>query len=233
MAAPAHRWTRLNLVGERDLATVELLGALAYAQLRGFAVTAAAVRHAPDLASAERVAAFAVREHDGYLRLRKRLQELTDLPDPPMERQRARTDAFFDHLPIDDWLSACTFFAVGLPMAADFARAVAPALDETTAEVVVEVLADREAFQAYASEQVAGLLAADQGLRERTRRLCAEITGSALTEFQGAVSDTDALLVLLQEFQEVAGPETVRQTAVSLLEQHRRRLQQLGIDTPE
>jgi hypothetical protein len=102
----------------RALATVELLGALTHAQLRAFGVTAAAVRYAPDVRAMERLAAFAAREHEGYRTLRERLGQLTDLPEPAMGRQAPLTDAFFDDLPIEDWWSACTFFAVGLPMAA-------------------------------------------------------------------------------------------------------------------
>lgn len=215
------------------LATVELLGALTYAQLRAFDVTARAVRFAPDARAADRVATFAVREHTAYTSLRGRLAELTDLPEPALERQKPRIDVFFDGLPIEDWLSACTFFAVGLPMAADFARAVAPALDPETAEVVVRALAEREAFEAYASEQVVLAVERDPERAEATRRLAAEVTGSAFTEFQGAVTDTDALFVLLERLEAGDRDDVLRRTAVALLEQHRRRMHAIGVDTPD
>lgn len=215
------------------LATVELLGALTYAQLRAFEIAAGAIRHAPDVRAADRVAAFAVTEHQAYRRLRDRLEQLTDLPEPPMDRQRARVDAFFDGLPVDDWLSAATFFAVGLPMAADFARAVAPALDPDTAAAVVEALAERHGFEGYASEQVALEVERGGEPRQRVRRLTAEIAGSALTEFQGAITSTDALLVLLEGLEEDAGDDVLRHTAVALLEQHRRRMAAIGVDSPE
>lgn len=214
------------------LATVELLGALTYAQLRAFELTATSVRFAPDVRSAHELAGYAVAEHDRYLRLRGRLQELTDLPEPPLDRQKSRIDAFFDGLPVEDWVSACTFFAIGLPMAADFARAVAPALDDETAEVVVEVLAGRGGFESFATGQVHDHVGDDGELRDRIRRLAAEVTGSALTEFQGAITDTDALLVLLEELEET-GDDVLRHTAISLLEQHRRRMAAIGLDTPE
>ncbi len=213
------------------LATVELLGALTYAQLRTFEVTAAAVRHAPDVRAADRIAEFADREHGAYVLLRDRLRDLTDLPEPAMERQKRRVDGFFDNLPISDWLSACTYFAIGLPIAADFARAVAPTLDSRTAAVVLKALAEREAFEGYASEQVIALVGDDAVRRERTRRLAAEVTGSALTSFQGAVNDTDALLVLLEQLEEHAGQDVLRRTAVTLLGQHRRRMVAIGVDT--
>ncbi|MFN2556436.1 MAG: ferritin-like fold-containing protein [Nitriliruptorales bacterium] len=215
------------------LATVELLGALTYAQLRTFEVTAAAVRHAPDVRSADRVAEFAEREYRAYVLLRDRLSELTDLLEPAMERQKRRVDDFFDNLPITDWLSACTYFAIGLPIAADFARAVAPTLDSKTAAVVLKALAERDAFEVFASWQVTALVDEDPVRRERTRRLAAEITGSALTGFQGAVNDTDALLILLEQLEEHAGQDVLRHTAVALLGQHRRRMVAIGVDTLE
>ncbi|MDP8927123.1 MAG: ferritin-like domain-containing protein, partial [Actinomycetota bacterium] len=139
----------------------------------------------------------------------------------------------FNNLPITDWLSACTYFAIGLPMAADFARAVAPALDPQTAAVVLRALAEREAFESYASRQVITAVGEDPARRERSRRLAAEITGSALTGFQGAVNDTDALLVLLEQLEEHAGQDVLRHTAVALLGQHRRRMVAIGVDTME
>lgn len=216
----------------RSLATVELLGALTYAQMRAFAVTAESVRYAPDVRSAERICQFAGREFEAYQTLRERLEELTDLPEAAMGRQMDRVDAFFDGLPVEDWWSACTFFAIGLPMAADFAVAIAPVLDEETAAAVTGALAQREEFAEYAIDEVVHALEMQGDLQEETRRLAAEITGGAFTSFQGAVTDTDALLVLLDELEEGNGDQ-VRTTAVGVLEQHRRRMHAIGIDTPD
>lgn len=217
----------------RQLAVVELMGALTYAQLRAFETAAGAIRFAPDVRAADRLAGYAVQEYRGYVSLRERLQELTDLAEPPLDRQKRRIDAFFDGLPIEDWWSACTFFAIGLPMAADFARAVAPALDDDTAGVVVEALAERGAFEAFASDEVLAVLEKDPDRRDGTRRLAAEITGSAFTEFQGAVTATDALEVVLKQLEDSGEGDVLRHTAVSLLEQHRRRMHAIGVDTPE
>ncbi len=214
-----------------SLATVELLGALTYAQMRAFDTTASAVRHAPEIRAAERVCGFAAREYEAYRSLRARLDELTDLPEAAMARQKARADAFFDGLPIDDWWSACTFFAIGLPMAADFAVAIAPALDDDTADVVTYALADRDDFAEYAIDEVVHALEVQPQRVEDTRRLAAEITGGAFTAFQGAVTDTDALLVLLEALDEEE--DRVRTTAVSILDKHRRRMHAIGVDTPE
>jgi hypothetical protein len=214
------------------LATVELLGAITYAQLRAFDVTASAIRHAPDVRTADRVAEFAAREHRAYLTLRESLDAHTDIPEGAMSSHRARIDEFFSGLRVADWVSACTFFAIGLPIAADFARAVAPALDEEVASAVLSALADRDTFADYAVQQVVAETEAHPEERDRIRRFAAEVTGSAFTAFQGAVTETDALLILLEEFGDGDG-DLLRETAVGLLEQHRRRMHALGIDTPE
>ena len=78
------------------LATVELLGAVTYGQLRAFQVTAAAIAVAPDARSADQLADFAVREHEAYVVLRDHLVAETDLAAAVIDRQKAVFDAYFD-----------------------------------------------------------------------------------------------------------------------------------------
>ena len=57
--------------------------------------------------------------------------------------------------------------------------------------------------------------------------------GRALTGYQGAMADTDALQVLLLQAGEAdddEGEALVRRVAVRVLEEHRRRMHALGID---
>ncbi len=218
----------------RDLATVELLGALTYGQLRAFEVTARAIRCAPTSRLADRLASYAVREHERYVKLRDRLIGLTDLGGPAMDRQKRVFDAFFDHAPVDEWLPANTFFAIGLPLAADFIREIAPALDEETASVVVDALAGREAFEEFAIDQVVATIHDDEEGRLRTRGLVADLLGRALTGFQASLADTDALHVLLGG--DDGSPEAdalVRRVAVSVLDGHRRRMHAMGLENLE
>lgn len=215
---------------DRELALVELLGALTYGQLRSFDVTARAIHHAPDVRRADDLADYAVREHVAYVSLRDHLRARTDLAAAVMDRQRPRFDAYFDQAPVRDWLSACTFFAVGLPMAADFTREIAPTLDDETAAVVTAALAERSDLERFAIEEVVS------GLRDRPDRLAevramaADVFGRALTEFQGAVAETDALTVLLRDEQQ--SDDVVRNVAMQVISGHRRRMHALGIDDP-
>jgi hypothetical protein len=214
---------------EKTLATVELLGALTYGQLRAFETTARAVRYGPDARAADRTAGFAAHEHRGYALLRDRLIELTDLGGAVMDRQKPLFDQYFDQAPVDDWLGACTFFATGLPMAADFIREMAPSLDERTAAVVLDALADREPFEAYAITCIREAVAADPTAMERVKALVADVLGRALTGFQAALGETDALGVLLGE----AGEDddaVVKRVVMTVLAGHRRRMHALGIE---
>jgi len=215
---------------ERDLAVAELLGVLAYGQLRSFSAMSTAVRHAPDARSADRVATFARREHDAYEALRGRLGELTDLPEAAMDRQKALFDAFFDRAPLDDWFGASVFFAFGIPLARDFARTVVPLLDAGSAEVLVRTLDAREEAEAAALALLRTQLG-DAAARRRARGLVADLLGRALTAFQQGAERTDALRVLF----EGAGSEgdRVRELAMDLLARHRARLVELGLEDVE
>jgi hypothetical protein len=213
------------------LATVELLGALAYGQLRSFEATSRLIGLAPDARTADLVAGVARTELDGYERLRSHLGTLTELPTAVMERQKASFDDYFDRAPLDDWLGASVFFALGLPIAGDFARDVAPALDDATAAVVMETIANKGDFERGAIERLAAQLTDDDAW-ERARHLTADLLGRALTSYQNVVGQTDALRVLLAA--DSAGGETgehrVKRLAISVLSGHRRRAVELGLD---
>lgn len=218
-----------------ELATAELLGALTYGQLRGYTTAVALVPLAPDLERTERLLGFADRERDRYRRMRARLEELTDLPGPVMERQKAAFDRFFDDLTLDDWLGGVTFLAVGLPLAADFARAVAQTVDDETATVLVETLAGRENTAGYAREELQRLLD-DPDVQERARKLVADVIGLALTEFTGTLATTDALRNLFERHaqrEDSTAERVVKHLAIDVLEGHRRRMHALGLDDLE
>jgi hypothetical protein len=213
-----------------ELATVELLGALAYGQLRAFEASARCIRVAPDVRTADRIAAVAVREHDSYLRLRDHLATRTELAMAVMERQRPYFDAYFDRAPLDDWFGACVFFALGLPIAADFCQAIAPTLDPDSATVVRTAL-DKHDLEREAVAQLASLLV-DEGACERARGLTADLLGLALTSYQGVVADTDALRVLLAADTGVGqtGEQRVKRLAIDVMSGHRRRAVELGLE---
>jgi hypothetical protein len=216
---------------DRRLATVELLGVLAYGQLRSFGAMSGAVRFAPDARAADRIAGFARREHDAYLLLHDHLAELTDLPTAAMDRQKGLFDQFFSRAPLDDWFGATVFFAFGIPLARDFMRTVVPMLDPTSGDVVLRTLQDRAEVEAAAIGLLRSELTSD-ALRERARSIVADLLGQALTSFQQAAGASDALSVLLGADDDEASSE-VRQLAMGLLTAHRGRLVELRLEDPE
>lgn len=215
---------------ELELATIELLGALAYGQLRSFEATARTVRLAPDVQIADEVAAVALDEHRRYERLRDHLSTRTERPTLTMERQRPAFDEFFDRAPLDDWFGACAFFALGLPIATDFARDIAPALDDAAAAVVTSSL-DKAGTDHVVANALAAQLTDDES-RERARRLTGDMLGRALTSFQGAMAQTDALKVLLaaDTRPEESGEQRVKRLALTVMDGHRRRAVALGLE---
>lgn len=216
---------------DRRLATVELLGVLAYGQLRSFGAMSGAVRFAPDARAADRIAAFARREHDAYQLLHDHLAELTDLPTAAMDRQKGLFDRFFGRAPLDDWFGAIVFFAFGIPLARDFMRTVVPMLDPASGDVVLRTLQDRAEVEAAAIGLLRSELTSD-ALRERARSIVADLLGQALTSFQQAAGDSDALSVLLEAEDDEASVE-VRRLAMGLLSAHRGRLVELRLEDPE
>ncbi|MFP4635047.1 MAG: ferritin-like fold-containing protein [Nitriliruptoraceae bacterium] len=222
-----------DIAGSDDpvgLATVELLGALAYGQLRSVEAAARLIALAPDVRTADQVAEVVVHELEAYRRLRDHLAERTELPTAVMDRQKAHFDAYFDRAPLDDWFGASVFFALGLPMASDFANAIAPVLEDATAQVVTEAIAGRPRFEQGAIEQLATQLVDDAAI-ERARHLSADLLGRALTSYQGAVGDTDALSVLLAAGEDERSAERrVKELAIEVLGKHRRRMVELGLE---
>jgi hypothetical protein len=219
----------------RDLATVELLGVLAYGQLRSFGAMSSAVRFAPDARAADRIAAFARREHEAYELLHDHLATLTELPTAAMDRQKALFDRFFDRAPLDDWFGATVFFAFGIPLARDFMRIVVARLGASSAQVVLRALEDRAEVEEAAVALLRAQLA-DEPARVRARALVADLLGQALTAFQQAVGDSDALGVLVAEEGAIDDDGTaaeVRRLAVGLLAAHRGRVRALGLEDLE
>jgi hypothetical protein len=221
-----------------DLATVELLGALAYGQLRSFSAMSSAVRFAPDARAADRIAGLARREHAAYELLHEHLATLTELPTAAMDRQKDLFDRFFARAPLDDWFGATVFFAFGIPLAHDFMRVVVARLSPASAEVVLRTLEGRAEVEDAAVAFLRAQLA-DDTLRARARALVADLLGQALTAFQQAVNDSDALGVLVARPADAGGDpdaradDEVRRLAMELLAAHRARVVALGLEDLE
>jgi tRNA-(MS[2]IO[6]A)-hydroxylase MiaE-like protein len=205
-------------------AAARMVGALAYALLRVFQLSAAVTGTAPSLALRERQAAFAVEEFERYRVLRKRLTALTDDPEAAMTPFRGPLDSFFEAAPLETWLDGQVFQYIGDAIATDFADLIGPHLDERTAAAVREGIAGRGAHEAFALEQILVALAQDPVAEERVGAATAAIVGNALGRLREAILSSDALAVIL------GGEGHVKELVLELLGRHRERLERLGLD---
>jgi hypothetical protein len=212
--------------GEPDTAdaVARIVGALAYALLRVFQLSAQAAGTAPSLALRERQAAFAVEEFERYQVLRRRLGALTADAEGAMSAFRGPLDAFFDAAPAGAWLDAQVFQYIGDAISTDFAELIGPYLDEKTALAVREGLAGRAAHEAFALEQILAVLGADPETEARVAAVTGAIVGNALGRLREGIITSDALAVVL------GGEERVKDVVLELLGRHRERLERLGLD---
>jgi hypothetical protein len=215
-----------------ERATAELLGALAYGQLRAIEAAARLIAVAPDAETAVLAADVVGHELGAYRELEADLARRTDRPAAIMDAMKPHFDAYFDRAPLDDWFGASVFFALGLPIAADFAGAVAPVLDEPTGALVLQAIGGREELEASAVEQLRAQLVGDEAVAQ-ARQLAGDLLGRALTSYQDAMGETDALKVLFAGAAEAAGSTAeaqVKRLALEVLTGHRRRTVTLGLE---
>lgn len=211
--------------GERERALAEVIGALAYAMLRVFQVTAAATVGAPTMALRERQAAFAVEQFDRFRMLRRRLEDLSPDPEAAMERLRGPLDAFYATAPVAEWVDAQVFHYIGEAITADFAGLITPSLDDRTAAAVREALGGRDAHAAFARAEIRRAIEA--GGEEAETRISAsagKIVGDAMSRLRETILESDALATVL------GGEDKVKELVLELLGRHRERLEQLGVD---
>lgn len=215
-----------------EAATAELLGALAYGQLRAIEAAARLIAVAPDAGTADGAASAVGMELDAYRALLADLEGRAASPAAHMDRMKPHFDAYFDRAPLGDWFGASVFFALGLPIAADFAQSIAPVLDRATADLVTEAIGGREQMEADAVEQLKAQLVDDEAV-DRARRLAGDLLGRALTSYQEAMGETDALKVLFAGAAANEGTTAesqVKRLAMDVLGGHRRRTVALGLE---
>lgn len=210
-----------------DLALAQLVAAATYGQLSGYSLTAALVRLAPDIAVAEELARLSAREYAEYQVLRAHLDELTDLPEGLLARQRPAFDDFFANA-AERWDQGCAVLAFGWPIANDFLSMLSPRLPEPTRAVFEQVVAHQD-VESFALAQLGAVVATPED-RHRIRVVVKELLGLALAGYQQVMQDTDALEILLEDAQD--GVAT-RELAIDVLANHRRRLAELGIEDPD
>ncbi|MEX2420684.1 MAG: ferritin-like fold-containing protein [Actinomycetota bacterium] len=211
--------------GENDEAIGQLLAALT----AGERLAALRARENADLAPDQRARAVqlgtADHEDRNFELVAARLAEVGS---PEMtERFQPFFETFHEHTRPSDWVEAQTLHYVGDALVSEFAESLAGKLDPISEEVVRSVLGDREAEEAFALDELTRAMQEDPSQKERIALFARRISGEALTQTARALDAAQALRGLL------GGATGEKLLLLELLENHRVRLDRLGIDVLE
>jgi len=181
---------------EDAAAVVDLLSALAYAELSAFQRLAEDAALAPTVSDKAAIAGMAAAEFGHFRQLRDRLEHLGVDPDASMAPFVRPLDAFHAATPSTDWLTGLIKAYVGDGIAADFYREVAAYVDEPTRALVLDVLRDT-GHAAFAVERVRAAIAADPSVAGRLALWARRLVGEAMVQAQQVAADREALTRLL------------------------------------
>ena len=151
----------------RTSALVQVLGAVAYGELKAYEGARARAENTddPEVRRAQRkVAAEELRHHKGFVR---RLEALGADPERAMAPYRAQLDRYHAMVPVDD-LDAAVSSLLGEGIADDLLRWLRQVADADTAAFVEEVLADEAGHEALAAAELRARLGRDPVRRARS-----------------------------------------------------------------
>src|SRR6478735_9218424 len=197
-------------------AVTDLLGALAYGELRAFSQLAKDAELAPTL------------HHNSVLT--ERLQSLGVEPESAMEPFVAAVDAFHERTAASDFLEGLVKAYVGEGIAQDFYREISRYVDEDTRALVVSVLEDTGQAE-FAVTVVREAIAADPRLAGRLALWGRRLVGEAITQAQRVGVERDALASILVGAPGRAGADLAElgRMFVRLTDEHSRRMERLGL----
>lgn len=177
-------------------AVVDLLGALAYAELTAFDRLAEDARLAPSVTGHAALAKMAAAEIGHHGRLTERLVELGVDPALAMAPFVRALDAFHEGTRPSTWLEGLIKAYVGDGLATDFYREVAAFLPDPDRALVLEVLADT-GHADFAVREVRAAIAADRKVRGRLSLWGRRLVGEAMTQSQAVIAEHDGLAEMI------------------------------------
>jgi hypothetical protein len=209
-------------------AIIDLLGALAYAELCAFDRLAEDARMAPSLDARAHMARVAALELDHHDALRQRLTELSADPILAMSPFVDALETYHSLTAPSTWLESVVKAYVGDGMAADFYREVAQFVDRETRDLITDALTQGGRAE-FAVAEVHAAVAANPAVAGRLALWARRLVGEAISQTQHVLADRDALMVLLMSG---AGDLTgVAGLIARITERHEERMAALGLST--
>ena len=175
---------------------VDLLGVLAYGELSAFDRLAEDARNAPTLTGRVAMANMAAAEIGHFRQLESHLRGLGVSVNDAMRPFVARFDRFHASTAPRTWLESLVKAYVGDGLTADFYGEMGGWLDDTTAALVKEVLADT-GHSAFAEREVRSACECNRTTRDRLALWGRRLLGEAVTNAQHVVAERAALADLI------------------------------------
>ncbi len=208
-------------------AVVDLLGALAYAELTAFDRLAEDARMAPTLTGRASLARMAAAEITHHVRLADRLSELGVDPAEAMAPFVSALDTFHESTRPKTWLEGLVKAYVGDGLANDFYREIAAFLPPPDRDLVLEVLADT-GHADFAVREVRAAIASDSRLAGRLSLWGRRLVGEAISQSQAVIAEHDELSdLIVQGTGDLAG---VGRLIERITAAHTERMKTLGLN---
>lgn len=214
------------MTGRLDVATVDLLGVLAYGELTAFERLAADAQLAPTVGDKVALATMANAEFGHFRQLRDHLLANGVDPEEAMAPFVDALDGFHDVTQPNDWYEGLIKAYVGDGLATDFYREVAAYVsDEQTRALVHAVLSDT-GQASFTVARVKEAIAGDPSVGGRLALWGRRLLGEALIQAQQVAVERDALLQLLVGSGDLAG---ITRLLSRLTDRHTERMTSLGL----
>jgi hypothetical protein len=209
-------------------ATVDLLGALAYAELSAFTHLADDAGLAPTLRGRTEMSAMAALEFGHHLRITERLAQLGADAEQAMLPFVAALETYHSITAPSTWLESVVKAFVGDGMANDFYREVASFVDDATGDLMREVLTDAGRAE-FAVREVQAAVAEQPAVAGRLALWARRLVGEAISQTQHVLADRDSLMMLLVEGSgDLAG---VAALITRITDRHAERMAALGLSS--